>query len=86
MYQQEFGRYIHVTGQADASRTEAFEIRIRLQEKGSEKKASTTVLLHSKLRHRKRGDWLLRTKEEKQGLISRIDDVLMGKTNKGSKG
>jgi hypothetical protein len=84
LYDQPFGRYIEVKGLHDARTTGNFEIRLthhwkKVESKnndiGGEKKLQ--ILLHSKSRRRRRGDWLLRTKEERKALVTKIDAILL---------
>jgi len=75
LYKQEFGRYLKIEGVQDAGRTERFEILIKNPFYSGD--GETNILVHSKSRRHRRGDWLLRTDEEKERLIQSIDAVLL---------
>ena len=75
LYQQEFGRYLKIEGVQDAGQTERFEISIK--DPFLKGESESNILLHSKSRRHRRGDWLLRTDEEKERLIQSIDAVLL---------
>lgn len=91
LYTQEFGRYVKVKGIRDFGTTENFEIRVIHPWKTTESNHGhvhghahvhgddgdkETILVHSKKRRYKKGDWLLRTKKERENLVAKIDAIM----------
>ena len=83
LYEQPFGRYIEVKGIKDVQVTHNFEIRLSHPWKKKPKSQNESaeenlqILLHSKSRRKRRGDWLLRTSKEREALVRLIDEILL---------
>ena len=90
LYRQEFGRYVKIKSLRDTRTTGNFQIRLlhpwkkspgkKNGENGTAANEQQSIVLHSKKSKGGGGgggDWLLRTREERERLVSRIDAILM---------